>query len=345
MADYYEPTPASDLQEIENRVVNTALTKMPTPYLTGLKLKEDIVLNGLTFNTIDENNVVWIVSDIDGWWTLPENEIPDLPRGWGDGSYDAIGRWANRVITISGTFLTQYPEDAPAARATLMNALNLVKTGGWLVVYEDKTDENPNVNGKSAYVRLSGSPQITSTNARGRHDFTIGLKAVDPIKYEYVDGQADGYRSSLVTVDTEILDEGSPTGYYGGSTIINNEGTIAVPIIIEMPFGLTIPDANALPYIENSTTDQRITFNTGTESDRRLELDTYNREVLDVRYQLIAGAIDPNKTDPLNVLNGRANMNVIAGWIYLNPGSNDIFAGNFAQSTEITILYKSGWIG
>ena len=400
MADYYEPSPDIQAQAEENKLVNNALTKLPEPYISGLKLGADIELNGLTLNTIDENNVLWVLSDIDGWWTLPDPELPDLPRGWGDGSYDAIGRYAARVINLSGSFIPQQPEDAAAARAKLVQAISLVKTGGWLKVNESPT--------KAAYVRLSGRPQILNVNRRGRHDFIIGLVAADPIKYEWV-GNTDGYDLKTLTVDTPILDNAVPTGYYSGTVDITTTGDVAVPIVIELPFGLTIPDENALPYIENGTTDQRITINTGTESTSKLELDTYNREVLEVTYDTYSisnavgdGAntvyttseafsgvsvgslvsivgVNPPEHDIRNaevisvdsannkftvassetasyvsggdllvtygVENARSKANVLIGWIYLNPGLNEMFAANFPENTEITILYNSGWLG
>lgn len=326
MTPYYEPTNLdATSQGEENKLVRTALTKYPEPYLSGLKLNADIEINGLTLNTIDANNVVWVVSDIDGWWTLPENELPDLPRGWGDGSYDAIGRWANRILTLNGSFMPQSPEDAPAARNALIEAVSLIKTGGWLIVYEDGTDQN----GRAAYVRLSGVPQIASVNARGRHDFSIGLKAVDPIKYEFVDGHPDGYNAVTIT----------PTAGQGSATI-ENIGNVPVPIVIELSKGFTVSDPeNAPPTITNDANDQSITIIAGTSSTNKLEIDTYNREVLEVQYD----TVDPNKV--VNVSNGRAKVSVLIDWIYLQPGENEITLTDFPSGSTCTILYRSGWIG
>jgi hypothetical protein len=72
-------------QALENTIVNNALRKMPSPYISGLKLEADININGLILNTIDENNVVWVCTDIKNWWTLPEPEVPDIGRGLDDG--------------------------------------------------------------------------------------------------------------------------------------------------------------------------------------------------------------------------------------------------------------------
>ncbi len=327
MSPYYEQTNLdATTQSNENKKVRTALTKYPEPYLSGLKLNADVEINGLTLNTIDANNVVWVVSDIDGWWTLPENELPDLPRGWGDGSYDAIGRWSNRIITLSGSFMPQRPEDAPAARNALIEAVSLIKTGGWLIVYEDKATD-PSAYGKASYVRLSGVPQIASVNARGRHDFSIGLKAVDPIKYEFVDGHPDGYNSVTITA-------ASPTA------TIENTGNVPVPIVIELSKGFTVSDPeDAPPTITNTENDQVITIIAGTSATNTLEIDTYNREILEVQYDTVV----PTKV--ISVSNGRAKASVLIDWIYLEPGENEITLSDFPSGSTCTILYRSGWIG
>lgn len=331
MSPYYEQMnldPTS--QDSENKKVRTALTKYPEPYISGLKLNADVEINGLILNTIDENDVVWVVTDIEGWWTLPENELPDLPRGWGDGSYDAIGRWANRVITLNGSFMPQSPEDAPAARNALIEAISLIKTGGWLIVYEDKLT-NPSANGKASYVRLSGVPQISSVNARGRHDFSIGLKAVDPIKYEYVDGNFDGYNYTTIT----------PSGGIGQANVINT-GNVAVPVIIELSKGFTVADPETPPTITNTENDQIITIIEGTGANNKLEIDTYNREVLDVEYTYNPSTSQDEVT---NTSNGRAKASVLIDWIYLEPGTNTVTVANFPSGSSCTIYYRSGWIG
>lgn len=321
MAEYYDYTIDPVAQGEENKLVNTALTKYPAPYLSGLKLNADVVFNGLTLNTIDENGVVWVVTDIGGWWTLPEPELPDLPRGWGDGSYDAKGRWANRIITLNGSFMPQKPGDAAAARNALIQAANLVKTGGWLVVYEDGTAAN----GKAAYVRLSGSPQISSVNARGRHDFSIGLKAVDPIKYEYVDGNPDGYNSATVTVGSQI--------------IVENSGNVPVPVVFALTGGVNATDSNYWSII-NNTTAETINIISNVSSSDVLELDTYNREVVKVT--------PVQNSDPI-VVNARSKASVLVDWIYLQPGDNIIKYETdnalVSSSYSCQVLWRSGWIG
>ena len=192
MVDYKEP------QGQENYVVKTGLTKLPQPHLTGMVLAGDIRINGLTLNTIDANNVVWVCTDIEGWWNASGVQVQDYPRGLDDGSYDVHGRWTARNLTLTGSILTQTPSQVPAARQKLLETFNLVYTGAWLFV-----DESPK---KAAYVRLVGQPTVTNTSARGRIDFSIPLKAGDPIKYDWSGSESgNGLTTSSALSTTQTV--------------------------------------------------------------------------------------------------------------------------------------------
>ena len=132
------------------------------------------------------SGTVWVVSDIDGWWNLSDPSIPNIERGFGDGSFDINGRIMARNITINGSILIEANDRATiatksaAVRKLLLESFNLVKRSTWLIVEED-------VYHRAAEVRLSGRPDISTVNSKGRIDFSIGLIAPDPIKYEWVD--------------------------------------------------------------------------------------------------------------------------------------------------------------
>ena len=227
-------------QSQENYYANLGLTPLPQPHLTGMKLQEDISLNDFVFNRIDEFGVVWVITNIEGWWTLPSPEIPDLRRGWGDGSYDVKGRFNARDLTLEGSFLCPDPSFVAAARNRLIQAVNLVYSGGWL-----KTSENPT---KASFVRLSGDVSIETVNARGRTDFSIGLRAADPLKYEWNDVNEEGYRS------TEILCK-SASPARTGSGVINNIGNYATQPYLTVQ-GPIVGPAN----IDNTTNSETITI-------------------------------------------------------------------------------------
>lgn len=239
-------------QSQENKAVNIGLSKVPRPFIEGLKLKADIRLNGLTLNTIETASVfnpetgltksvdlVWVCTDIDGWWNASNVEIPDIPRGLDDGSYDVRGRWTAKIITLKGSVLVPDAYVSQHARRRLLDAINLVYTGAWLFV-----DEYPN---KTAmYVRLSGQPLISNVSPRGRIDFEVQLKAGDPLKYSWTGpetpgpGYTAGYGGDSVT---------------GAGTYFNNFGNSPVSTLITLTGPITAP---AYITSENGGPVQRI---------------------------------------------------------------------------------------
>lgn len=243
------PNPAQ--QGNETTAVNRALTPLPPPVFTGMKLQEDILLGDLVLNAIDENNVIWVCTDIEGWWVHPDPDIPDVPRGWRDGSYDARGRWQARQITLNGVFLPPEPDYIPAARSKLIEATTLVYSGTWL-----RTRENPT---RAAWVRLSGRPEIKTVNARGRTEFSIGLRAADPVKYSWNDGDVDGY--DVVTIPCKNMS----TSQVGAATI-TNVGNTPVSVFFE----ITGPTTGS-STIYNATTEELITV---TDTLRAQEVET-----------------------------------------------------------------------
>ena len=206
-------------QDQENNFVNTALRPVPLPNITGMELNADINLNGLQFNTIDEDGILWVCTDLEGWWGQPESEVPDVSRGLGDGSYDVRGRYAAREISLSGVFFPPAKELVEIARDKLVVAIDLVKKSGYLVV-----DEEPP---KASLVRLVDRPEITTVSPRGKTEFSLTLRAPDPIKYEWVDGDENGRkveRINLAAVDA-IGEASLP---------IQNLGNTPVPVLIEV---------------------------------------------------------------------------------------------------------------
>lgn len=227
-------------QAERDQSVRVALTPVPEPIVRVTGLKADISLGNLVFNTIDEDGVVWVITDIDGWWSHPEPDMRDIPRGYGDGSYDVRGRYQARIITLIGTFLPPAASGLAKARGKLIAATDLVYTGEWL-----KTDESPT---KAAYVRLSGKPMIQTTNARGRTDFSIGLRAADPLKYEWWEGEEFGYRN--VAINGKNVSTSAT-----GAGIVSNIGNAYTSVIMEVTGPLTGPAT-----IYNTTTGEFLTI-------------------------------------------------------------------------------------
>lgn len=271
-------------QEAENSIVLKANSPVAYPNITGLELNADITLNGLIFNTIDEDGVIWICSDLDGWWGHPDPEVADITRGLGDGSYDVRGRYAARQITFSGAFYPPSRDYVQSSRDKLVRAIDLVKKAGWLLADEEPT--------KASSVRLVGRPTITTTSARGKTEFEFDLRAPDPIKYEWVYGSEFGRKLKTVAKDT--------------TEFVVNDGNTNVPVVLEVHGPLKVDS-----IIENTSTAQSITlleplrgtsslanvtYTTRTDNVATLELNV-NPGIFVGDYITVAGVAGFNGTD------------------------------------------------
>lgn len=216
------------------QVVNTALTPLQAKAVSNIQLNADVVLDTLILNTVDEYGVVWVCTDIDGWWGHADPDMPSITRGVDDGSYDVSGRYAARTLTLSGTFLPPNSDALPGARDRLIAATDLVRRGAWL-----RTNEQPT---KAAFVRLSGRPKIETVNVRGRTDFQITLTSGDPIKYHWLDSNPNGFTSLHISANS-------------GVGTLNNIGTSNVPAV----FRLVGPMGSG-STIYNSASDQTLTL-------------------------------------------------------------------------------------
>lgn len=303
---YTAPTTAAE-QSYENDVVNTALAPYPFPQITGLELKGDIVFNGLILNTIDVDGVVWVCTDIKGWWESPDPDVPDIERGYGDGSYSVRGRYQARQITLEGSILVQNRSMVAAARDKLIRAANLVYTDGWL-----KVGTSPIMASK---VRLSGRPQIETVNTRGRTNFSIGLRAPDPTKYSWNSSDTLGQGYTLTSVPYSA----TSTTY----TTITNVGNFKSQPYLE----ITGP-VNAGAVIHNLTTNKIMVIATAIASGETLKIDTYERSAaVNNTYE-----------------GGRAKLDTLVDWIYLEPGANRISFYGTGTAASMKFYWRSGWL-
>lgn len=193
---------------------------------------------------------IWVISNLDGWYTTSDLELPNIERGYADGNFDVDGRFLARDIEISGSVIIETGNRSDTrttnpttellttvtsagigtlnflARKRLLELFNLVRRGSWLIVdedslvsieYEDYAHvDNTLVNlnhRRSCFVRLSSRPELETVDSKGRIDFSITLRANDPVKYEWVEADniipgdsftANGYNSSslVATVPT-----------------------------------------------------------------------------------------------------------------------------------------------
>lgn len=301
-------------QDIEQTTLNRALTKEQIDYVDPLLLKGDIKLGEFTFNTIDEDGIVWVIQDIEGWWGPPDVELPDYPRGNADGSFDVRGRWASRQLTLTGTMLPPDRSYVPLARQRLVDAANLVYEGNWLRVEESNYT-------KVSWVRLTERPKIETVTARGRTEFQIGLKAPDPIKYAWNEFDVDN-GLSLAPLTAFNQDTGAI-----GSVTIENIGNTPVPVNMQISGPLTTQ-----AVLQNSTTGALILFTKALESDDILTIDTfYNSVQINGDY-----------------IGGRSYVDPLADFFKLDVGLNVldfIDLGDFSSNASVAIRYRPGWIG
>lgn len=153
-------------------------------------------------NTADVENfsdilgTVWVVSGLDGWFTLAPPDMQYIERGFADGAFDLDGRFAGRQINLSGSILIESDSRSDIdrlnfqARKKLIESFNLVRRGAWLIVDEDTLITDAGYK-RASFVRLADTPEIETVNSKGRIDFTIPLRAADPIKYEWVEDAGD----------------------------------------------------------------------------------------------------------------------------------------------------------
>lgn len=256
----------STSQARENYAVDRGLAPLFADEIQKLKLQANIILGDFIFNTVDEYGVVWVITDIEGWWRHPSADMPDIPRGFGDGSYDVQGRYTARTLSLNGVFLTPDPSLVEAARDRLIAATNLVYKGVWL-----KTGNDPI---RASFVRLSGDVDINTVNARGRTEFSIGLRAADPIKYSWNDQDPDGY----TVVEIPAKNTNNPES---GSGTVVNIGNYGVPCLLEVtgPFvsrgsifnrtteQLILLTQSLKGSIVNNVVNKQLTFDVNTLKD------------------------------------------------------------------------------
>lgn len=298
-----------------------------------LHLAEDIEIQGLVMNTMDAAGVVWVVSDIEGWWTTPEPDVPDVSRAWFDGSYETRGRYSSRTFTLAGSFIPRSPKDVAGARDRLIRAVNLCHHGGWFMTHETLDGARQT---KGAKVWLAGQPLIATNGANGKTDFSIALRAPDSLKYGIKDAKPPGYNSNrLLTTSSSYPERPYPKSYpwkypdavFGSTNVtLFNEGNASSWPIIRLA-GPT----NGAVNVFNENTGQQLRITRKLYAGEILEIDCFTRQV---------------------TLNGQGNfrfyLDIDVDWLMLQPGGNRFWFSEEVIGTirtELEILWRSSWIG
>jgi hypothetical protein len=164
----------------------------------GLCLTGDINVNGLLLNHRDDNGTIWLCTGVEGWWTLPPSEMPDVPQPYWDGSLLTTGRYLSRTITITGAFIPQDKSMVWYNRNVLMQVGSIVRGSGLIAMCGNESPENPhwfdgNENDddylnpfydppKMAIIQTADVPLVDTTKPSGFTVFSLSFRCVQPTK-------------------------------------------------------------------------------------------------------------------------------------------------------------------
>lgn len=266
--------------------------------VVGLYNGEDVKLGDTVFNKISNDQCAWVITDLDGWWGLPDVDVSDDPKPYTlDGSYLTFGRFLPRTVSLRGKIVPLNGEavNAVSARSELNRAIAPLVRGRALL---DVSEADPKV----ALVQLAGKPLTSINTTTGSMTFDIILRAVDPLKYSRV----------MHTNSTTIAGESSGRTYnreynytYGGGSSSGtmsamNIGSYATDAIF------TIAGPVTSPRIEHVEQGLSLKFDIVLDVGETLTVNTRTRKVL------LGGASRRNTLTP------------DSRWFSLTPGNNTI---------------------
>jgi hypothetical protein len=161
----------------------------------GLCLTEDVNVNGLLLNHRDRNGTIWLCTDIEGWWTLPPSEIPDVPKPYWDGSMLTTGRYLTRTITISGCFIPPNPSLVWYNRDAILRVSSIVRGVGLLAMCGNQSlditmDSEFFDAPKMAIIQMNDVPLVDTIRPNGFTQFSLSFKSVQPTKHSLYEKSA-----------------------------------------------------------------------------------------------------------------------------------------------------------
>lgn len=291
-------------------------------------------VDGWSGNYVDDNGVVWFVSEDAGWFEAVEERVFSTEKPADDGVYSSPNLDAARVITLTGC--CKAPNIVAADRAR--NQFNaLLKRGHLfpLLVQEPVVD-------KTAMVKRAGGHAVPKTSTE--FDFQLIMTAPDARKYS----------STLKTKSTSLAQDApggiqwdgpaggtgirwnGPAGTTGiayqtgvgqnGVFQLTNDGTAEAPITF------TIAGPVDVPSIIRTDTGDTITWNGTVPTGSVLEINTGTGSVL-----LNGGNQRPGLT--------RADFFTIPGGNGVTPSSIDVLFQSPAPSptAQLTAVWADAW--
>lgn len=184
-----------------------------------------VILGGFEMAYRDtETNAGVDVSDIAGWFDLPDVRSSIVDRVGTSGGFDGKPLYSSRVITLTGTLTGATQGEVIATRDTLAGILY---TGDLITL----TVDHEEVGELSVAARPSAAPNFAPAGGSTSMDFSITLTAPDPLKYgSLVFGSTDlsgQVGTGLVYPRVYPLDYGVPQGQTPGSVPVGNTGEVA----------------------------------------------------------------------------------------------------------------------
>lgn len=259
----------------------------------------DIRLGNLVFNSRDENGCVWTVSDIEGWWELPEPQTADEPRPYVlDGSYFIPGRYGPRNIVLRGHIVPQ-----PGSEKTIVSARNKLLRECDAVRHLTQMEVDEPGGTRACGVQLVGRPIARTGGRNNALEYEVQLRAPDPRKYSLGPSTSGTFLPSMSGGRTYPLTYPRVYGVVGsgGIAAFENSGTYDSPGKIRIYGPITNP---SIEHLELGVT---MSFNVVIDQGDFLEID------LDARTILLNGSISR-----------RSAMSNQSRWFTFQPATNTL---------------------
>jgi hypothetical protein len=336
----------------------------------GMCLTGDVNVNGLLLNYRDINGTVWVCTEIDGWWTTPPSEIPDVPRPYWDGSMLTTGRYLARDIVVSGVFIPPRPSLVPYNRDLLIRASSIVRGIGLLATCDDPA--------KTGIIQTSDVPLIQTTKTTGFTEFSLSFRSVEPTKQSvaenlktlslfttqraYVSFAADDWVPGVVDPsDTTYLELEQGAGIYENVKVFNPGALI--PDETNIPVGTPQTDGQVFdndgnyfafpvyvfrgPYTLSTTNKLVITnLETGETMEIIKNIAADEELVVDTRARRV-GLVEKTAAPKDWKWNARGHLSLTSDWVTLAPGRNQ-FSVTLPTSTirnAPEVYWRDSWIG
>lgn len=284
-----------------------------------LSNSQDIIINGIPLNYRDSDGCFWVLSEMDGWWTLPASEVPEDQRPYTEeGNYYTVGRFTSRVVEITGYVLPpgiskSVDEDLiDKARNKLIRAVTLARSTGLLVVKE------PTIS-KQLEVQLLGRPIFTQT-ANNVLKFNIQFVASNPFKYSEEITQNLAYVQTIqdygYTYDrTYNRVYGDNPYFYLNVIYVDNKGDINTYGTLR----ITGPIQN--PKVYHKESDKFFKLNLTLTANDYVDIDLRKKTVIQNGTQ-----------------SKLASLDFSSSWFEYTPGINSLlFSG------ETVVAVQEGW--